>query len=171
MYEKMNRTPLITVIGKSGSGKTTLLVKLIAEFKGRGYKVATIKHHSHSGFDIDKPGKDSWRHAQAGSDHVVVAAPDKIASYRLLERELSLDEISAEIQGVDIILVEGYRSAGKPSIEIVRAETGLELIGKPEKLIAVAVDTQLDINIPQFNLNDSVEIVDYLEIVLDIHFK
>ena len=73
--------PLVTIIGKSGCGKTTLMEKLVVELKSRNYKLATIKHHSHRGFDIDKPGKDSWRFAQAGSDHVVIASPDKIASY------------------------------------------------------------------------------------------
>jgi len=106
--------PIITIIGKSGSGKTTLLEKLIPELKSRGFRVGTIKHHSHAGFDIDKPGKDSWRHAQAGSHHVVIAAPDKIASYRLLDRELTLDETAAPMDDVDIILTEGYRQAGKP---------------------------------------------------------
>ena len=84
--------PLITITAKSGSGKTTLMENLIAEIKSRGYRLATIKHHSHSGFEIDKPGKDSWRFKQAGSDYVIIAAPDKIAQYRMLDRELTLDE-------------------------------------------------------------------------------
>ncbi len=105
--------PIISIIGKSKSGKTTLLEKLIAEVKRRGYRVATIKHHSHPGLDIDRPGKDSWRHTRAGSDHVIVAPPDKLASYRLLERELTLDEVAANVKDVDIILTEGYKRAGK----------------------------------------------------------
>ena len=68
---------ILSIVGKSKSGKTTLVEKIIAELKRRNYRVATIKHHSHPGFEIDHPGKDSWRHAQAGSDHAVVAAPDK----------------------------------------------------------------------------------------------
>ena len=100
--------PILSIIGKSGCGKTTLLEKLIAELKRRGYRVATIKHHSHPGFEIDQPGKDTWRHAQAGSDHVIIAAPDKIASIRRLSRPLTLDEIAAEIREVDIILTEGF---------------------------------------------------------------
>lgn len=71
--------PIICVVGRSKSGKTTLLEKLIPELKRRGYRVATIKHHSHPGFEIDVPGKDTWRHAQAGSDHVIISAPDKVA--------------------------------------------------------------------------------------------
>ncbi len=155
--------PIITIIGKSGSGKTTLLEKLIAELKRRGYRVGTIKHHSHAGFDIDRPGKDSWRHAQAGSIHVVVAAPDKIASYRLLERELTLDEIASTINDVDIILTEGYRQAGKPTLEIVRAETGTGLISSPEQLFAVTSDLSMEIEVPLFDLNDTIAMVDLIE--------
>src|SRR3989304_4479684 len=87
------QVPLITIIGKSRAGKTTLMENLITELKRRGYRVGTIKHHSPPGFEIDQPGKDSWRHAQAGSDHVVIASPDRIASYRRLEHELALDDI------------------------------------------------------------------------------
>jgi molybdopterin-guanine dinucleotide biosynthesis protein B len=155
--------PIITVIGKSGSGKTTLLEKLIAGLKRRGYRVGTIKHHSHTGFEIDQPGKDSWRHAKAGSVHVVIAAPDKIASYRFLERELTLDEIAASIIDVDIILTEGYRQAGKPTLEIVRAETGTGLISPPDQLFAVASDIPIHVGVPNFDLNETVAMVDLIE--------
>jgi len=155
--------PIITIIGKSGSGKTTLMEKLIQELTRRGRLVGTIKHHSHAGFDIDKPGKDSWRHAQAGSVHVVVAAPDKIASYRYLERELTLDEIAASIDHVDIILTEGYRQAGKPTLEIIRVETGAELISPPEQLFAVASDISMEIDVPLLDLDDARAMVDLIE--------
>ena len=159
MSEKMN-IPIITIIGKSGSGKTTLLERLIVELKRRNYRVGSIKHHSHAGFEIDHSGKDSWRHAQAGSDHVVIAAPDKIASYRLLDRELTLDEISTEFVDVDIILTEGYRQAGKPTLEIVRAETGLDLISSPEQIFAWVADVPLDEEVPQFEPDDITGMVD-----------
>jgi molybdopterin-guanine dinucleotide biosynthesis protein B len=155
--------PVITVIGKSGSGKTTLLEKLIAELTQRGHDVGTVKHHSHAGFDIDRPGKDSWRHAQAGSRHVVVAAPDKIASYRLLERELELDEIIATISGVDIILTEGYMQAQKPTLEVVRAANSTTMISTPEQRIAVAADVPLTVDVPQFGLDDVQGMCDFIE--------
>ncbi len=106
--------PVVTLIGKSGSGKTTLMEGLIPELSRRGYRIATIKHHSHSGFEVDREGKDSWRHSRAGSVHVIIAAPDKIASYRNLKQELTLAEIVKEVQEADLILVEGYRQAELP---------------------------------------------------------
>src|SRR4030065_2932382 len=91
---------LVTIIGVSKAGKTTLREKLIPELKRRGFRVGTIKHHSHPGFEIDQPGKDSWRHAQAGSDHVVIASPDRIASYPSLEHEPAPDDIPHGIADV-----------------------------------------------------------------------
>lgn len=155
--------PVVTVIGKSGAGKTTLLVQLIAEFKRRGYRVGTIKHHSHSGFDIDKPGKDSWRHAQAGSDHVVIAAPDKLASYRRLEQEMTLAEITTQMKDLDIILVEGYKRAGMPSIEVVRAALSTEIISSPEQCFALVTDSLLPLSIPQFGAEDTDKLADLIE--------
>jgi len=155
--------PLVTLIGKSGAGKTTLLEKVVAEFKRRGYKLATVKHHSHLGFDIDVPGKDSWRFAQAGSDCVIIASPDRIASYREIEHELDLDEITVGVSDVDLILVEGYKQAGKPALEVVRSANSRELVGSQEQRFAVAADFPLDLGVPQFALNDTQGVTDLIE--------
>src|SRR3972149_7687440 len=100
-------TPVVSIVGKSNVGKTTLLERLVVEIKRRGYCVATIKHDVH-GFDIDKPGKDSWRHAQAGSDAVVISSPQKLALIKKVDHDSSLDEI-LQLVGphFDIILTEG----------------------------------------------------------------
>lgn len=155
--------PVISVVGRSDTGKTTLLEKLIPELKRRGYRVATVKHHIHPGFEIDQPGKDTWRHAQAGSDHVVIAAPDKVASIRRVDREPTLDEIAATITDVDIILTEGYKRAGKPKIEVIRSARSQEPLCTPDELIALATDVQLDVAVPQFDLNDAAGLVDLIE--------
>lgn len=154
--------PILSIIGKSNSGKTTLLEKLIPELKRRGYRVATIKHHAHAGFEIDQPGKDTWRHAQAGSQVVVITAPDRLALIEQLERELSLDEVAARISGVDIILTEGFKSAGKPAIEVLRAGRGLERVGEPGQLVAIASDVKLEAAVPVLDLNDAAEIADFV---------
>ena len=154
--------PVVTIVGMSGSGKTTLIEKLIPQIKQKGYRIATVKHHFHAGFEIDQPGKDSWRHAQAGSDHVVIAAPDKIASYRVIDKELTLDEIVKEINDVDLILVEGYKEAGMPSIEIIRGELGIQPISKPDHLIAYAANIVLNTTVPLFNLDDTNSIASFI---------
>jgi molybdopterin-guanine dinucleotide biosynthesis protein B len=105
--------PMISVVGRSDTGKTTLLEKLIVELKQRGYRVATVKHDTH-GFDIDQPGKDSWRHAQAGSDVVVISGPNRLALIEKREQEMTLDEIAGRVTNVHIILTaarEGQRAA------------------------------------------------------------
>ncbi len=155
--------PVMTLIGKSGSGKTTLMEGLIPELSRRGYRIATVKHHSHSGFEVDQEGKDSWRHARAGSVHVIIAAPDKIASYRSLNQEMNLDEIVKEVQEADLILVEGYKQAGYPSIEVMRSEVSKQLIGTPEQRLAVAADFSFPVEVAWFDLSDIVGISDLIE--------
>lgn len=159
----MTPIPIICVVGRSKVGKTTLLEKLIPALKRRGYRVATIKHHSHPGFEMDQPGKDTWRHAQAGSDHVVIAAPDKVASIRRVEQEPTLDELAAVITDVDIILTEGYKRSDRPKIEVVRAERSAEPICTPEELVAIATDVPVARAIPQFSLEDAEGLAGLLE--------
>lgn len=154
--------PVISIVGKSGVGKTTLMEKLIAELKRRGYRVATVKHTPH-GFELDQPGKDTWRHARAGSDHVVLASPEWVVHIQRLKREPTLPEIIATIHDTDIVLVEGYKREPVPKIEVSRAELGRGLVCAPEKLIAVATDQPYNLNIPQFDLNDAVGLVDFIE--------
>ncbi|MDR3316412.1 MAG: molybdopterin-guanine dinucleotide biosynthesis protein B [Coriobacteriales bacterium] len=102
--------PALAFVGKQNSGKTTLLVQVIAELVSRGVHVGTIKHHSHSGFEFDIEGKDSWRHRQAGSSYSVVAAPDQIACVRRLSEELSVEQIIAEMSWVSEIAAQGGTS-------------------------------------------------------------
>jgi len=162
MNETKYLPPIVSVVGKSNTGKTTLMVKLIAELKRRGYRVATVKHDVH-GFDIDTPGKDSWRHAAAGSDVVFIASPQKLAMVRRLDFEWSLDEIAGMCVDVDIVLTEGYKRGDKSKIEVSRKEKGTELLCDSSELIAIAADQSFDIDVPQFDLNDSEGLVNLLE--------
>jgi molybdopterin molybdotransferase len=155
--------PIVAFVGRSDSGKTTLLVQVIAELTRRGYRVATIKHHLHSNFQIDQPGKDSWRHAQAGSRHVVIAAPGKIASIRVLDRELSLKEIAAGISDVDVILAEGYKQAELSMIEVVRAANSPDVVGQPARRVALVTDMELDLGVPRYPLDDVCGVADLIE--------
>ena len=155
--------PIICVVGRSKSGKTTLLEKLIPELKRRGYRVATIKHHSHPGFEIDVPGKDTWRHAQAGSDHVVIAAPDKVAHIQKVPRKPTLDELAATITDADLILTEGFKNSDKPKIEVVRAARSERPFCTPEELVAIATDVSLAWDVPLFDLDDAAGLADLIE--------
>jgi len=161
--EQPDAIPVVTVIGRSGSGKTTLLEKVIRELTGRGHRLAAVKHHSHSNFDVDVPGKDSWRFFQAGSQHVVISAPEKLASYHKLQQEVSLDEIIQGINGVDLILVEGYKKANKPTIEVIRSAVSSELIGDPQRTIAIVSDIQRETQVPFYYLDDYMGVADFIE--------
>jgi len=152
---ELNHPPVVSIVGRSKSGKTTLIEKLIPLLKARGYRVGTVKHHAHPGFDIDIPGKDTWRHAQAGSDHVVIAAPDKLASIIQLPAPLSLPEILASMQDVDIVLTDGFRRAQNPKIEVLRAAVSTELLCDTTELIAIASDFETNIGPPRFDINDA----------------
>lgn len=154
--------PVISVVGKSGVGKTTALEKIIRELKRRGYRVGTVKHDTH-GFEIDRPGKDSWRHAQAGSDAVVISSPHRVALIRQLEAEMPLDDIVPLMGEVDLVLTEGYKRGDKPKIEVTRRARGTELLCGPEELIAILTDYPVEMPVPQFDLDDAAGVVNLLE--------
>jgi molybdopterin-guanine dinucleotide biosynthesis protein B len=159
----VNLPPVISVVGKSGSGKTVFLEKLIAVLKRRGIKVGIIKHHPH-GFEIDHPGKDSWRHARAGSDTVVLSSPGKVAVVRNLEEEMSIDGIvSAYLRDVDLAITEGYKTGPKKKIEVSRRERSQELVSPAEDLIAIVSDQRFDVPAPHFELDDAEGVADLLE--------
>lgn len=158
----MKRPPVVSVVGKSDSGKTTLLEGLIRELKRRGYRVGTIKHDAHS-FEMDRPGTDTWRHAQAGSDHVVISSPQRVASIRRVEQEQTLDELVATMTDVDIVLTEGYRRGNAPKIEVSRQARSQTLLCSPEELIAVVTDYPVEIGVPRFDLDDYAGLADLIE--------
>ena len=114
-------SPAIAIVGRHNSGKTTLIEQLIAELVDRGYDVGSIKHHSHAGFDIDYPGKDSYRHRAAGASETVIAAPGQVARIKTIEGEEECGDLVRSMPGHDIVVVEGYRKSGLPTIEVMRA--------------------------------------------------
>ena len=111
--------PVISFVGYSKSGKTTLLEKVVPELKSLGYRVAFIKHTHHTNFDIDLPGKDTWRLSQAGSDVMVISSAEKLAIIQKVSEELYLNQILELIADkVDVILTEGYKQADTMKIEV-----------------------------------------------------
>jgi molybdopterin-guanine dinucleotide biosynthesis protein B len=159
--KQANPIPVISFVGHSNCGKTTYLEKLIQEMKQRGYKVAVIKHDVH-GFEMDKPGKDTWRHAKAGADIVCISSPEKMAMIKKVDQELTLEQVAAHIEGVDLIFTEGYKREAKKKIEVFRqAASGSPLCQKDEA-IAFASDTLLYEGAPHFSLEDPKEMADFL---------
>ncbi len=154
--------PIVSIIGKSDSGKTTLVEKLVRELKSRGYRVATIKH-APQGFSLDEPGKDSWRHTQAGSETTIISSPDKIVLIKPVATEPSPEEI-AHLAGedYDIILTEGFREGDTPKIEAHRKEAGPPF-ATTKKLIAIVTDEPLEIKTRQFSPDDIKGLADLLE--------
>ena len=114
-------SPAVAIVGRHNSGKTTLVVKIIEELVSRGHDVGSVKHHHREGFEIDIPGKDSYRHRQAGASETVIASPGQVARIKTIEGELECAQIVRSMPGHDIVIVEGYRKSGLPTIEIMRA--------------------------------------------------
>jgi molybdopterin-guanine dinucleotide biosynthesis protein B len=156
--------PIISIVGKSDSGKTTLIEKLVPELTRRGYRIATIKHDVH-GFEVDREGKDSWRHKQAGAHTVVISSPDKVALIRDVEKDLNLDEIRGKlIQDVDLILSEGYKKDIQPKIEIFRKEKHQELLStKEDNLVAIVSNQKFNVGVPCFHLDDMKGLSNFIE--------
>jgi len=154
--------PIISIVGQSKSGKTTLLEKLITELKSRGYRVATIKH-TPNGMTLDEPGKDSWRHIQAGSEATILSSPDSLVMIKPLASQITLDEI-ARLFGddYDIVLTEGFKQDDAPKIEVHRQEAGPTL-KTVKKLFAIATDEPLETRTRQFSLDDIKGLADLLE--------
>ncbi len=161
---EQKKIPVVSIVGRSNTGKTTLIEKMIKELVARGYRVATIKHNLH-GFDIDHPGKDSWRHREAGARLTVLASPKKIAVIRDVDRDYTIDEIRDRyVEDVDIIIVEGYKENDFPKIEVFRSALGNELLSKKQgNLFAVASDRPLAADVPCLGLDDVRGIVDLVE--------
>ncbi len=155
--------PVISFVGNSGVGKTTLLEKLIAILKARGYRVAAIKHDVHE-FEVDHPGKYSWRLTRAGSDIVVLSSADKLALIERPDVERTLKELVAMVDDrVDIVLTEGYRGASAMKIEVSRSAHSHAITARLDDLLAIVTDAAFDYQVPQFDLEDAARVADFLE--------
>jgi molybdopterin-guanine dinucleotide biosynthesis protein B len=147
--------PIICIVGQSGSGKTTLIEGLLAGLNKRGYRVGTIKHHSHDDFEIDHEGKDTWRHAKAGAETISISSPTMFAIIKKVNKELTLDEISGYMEDRDLILADGYTRSEKPRI-VINAEPGdIAHFGRGKEIVATIDST--------FNEEQLLPIIDLVE--------
>ena len=152
------------VTGYKNAGKTGLMERLVTEITGRGFSVSTLKH-AHHAFDVDHPGKDSFRHREAGAHQVVLSSGKRWAMMTELREtsEPSLNELISKMTPVDLILIEGWKRDDHAKIEAHRAETGNPLIAPNDPTIrAIASDTTLKIDRPVFDLTDTKAIAGFI---------
>lgn len=158
----MSNVPVVAVVGWSNTGKTTFLENLIKELKNRGYRVGTIKHHP-GNIELDKPGKDTHRHAQAGAEVVIISSPQKMGLVRQTQKEWSLQQMTNLMSDMDIIIVEGFKQEPTLKIEVYRDGFSTGPVARPEHLIALVSDKQLEAEVPVFNWPEAHGAADLLE--------
>jgi molybdopterin-guanine dinucleotide biosynthesis protein B len=156
---------IIGLAGWSGSGKTTLITKVLPVLIGRGVKVSTLKH-AHHGFDLDKPGKDSFMHRTSGATEVIISSERRWAVLHELrgEEEWDLPALLSKASPVDLVLVEGFKREPFPKLEISRAQNGKPLLHPDDPhIVAVASDAPVPAaNVPVIDLNDIEVVADTL---------
>jgi molybdopterin-guanine dinucleotide biosynthesis protein B len=150
--------------GWSGSGKTTLIEKLIPRFVKKGLRVSLIKHAHHT-FDVDKEGKDSYRHRQAGATEILVTSSRRWVLMHELRgaHEPTFEEQVKHFSPCDLLIVEGFKHAPIPKLEVWRAVTGEPLLHPNDPhIVAVATDTKIETKLPVLDLNDDAAIADFI---------
>ena len=168
MISEKTETPIISIVGASGAGKTTLLEKLIPALSRRGYRTGTIKHDVH-GFEIDRPGKDSWRHKHAGASSTIISSPFQIGMVMDVDHDHGLDELAPLLANVDVILTEGYKREYKAKLEVFRPEVLAEPLCKDDDhLVALISDAPVELGVPRFSTDDVEGLADFLIIHFDL---
>ncbi|OGQ94620.1 MAG: molybdopterin-guanine dinucleotide biosynthesis protein B [Deltaproteobacteria bacterium RIFOXYD12_FULL_57_12] len=148
--------PVVSLIGRPNSGKTTILEKLIPVLVGQGTRIGTIKHHVHGDFCMDVPGKDTWRHRQAGAAVVALSSPSGLGIIRRTSRDTELAElVDRYFFDMDLVLTEGYKKAAAPKIEVFRSTLHTDPLPDPDStLIAMVSDVDVGRNLPCFHHDD-----------------
>jgi molybdopterin-guanine dinucleotide biosynthesis adapter protein len=156
--------PIICIVGASNSGKTTFLEKLIPEIRRRGYRIGTLKHDVH-GFEMDREGKDTWRHRKAGAQTIAIASPPMLGTIRETAVEMPLDQIAGRyFWDEDILLTEGYKQSHFPKIEVFRSAIEAKPIcGAHDNLVALVTDDPVDLDIPRYRFDDVAGVADLIE--------
>ena len=158
------------ITGWKDSGKTHLMERLVAEFKSRSLSVSTIKN-AHHVFDVDQPGKDSFRHRQAGAQEVLIASEKRWVLMHENNDELqpSLTDLIKKLSKVDLVLVEGFKQEKHPKIEVVRKVGNQNLISENDPtILAVATDVEISTEKTCINLNDTIGITDFIGNYLEL---
>jgi molybdopterin-guanine dinucleotide biosynthesis protein B len=158
----INQPLVLCIVGFSNSGKTTVTVGLVAALTARGFRVGTIKHDVH-GFEMDRPGKDSWRHRQAGATATIVTSPDRIGMVMDADQDHQPDELLPLFKRMDIIIAEGFKRARLPKIEVFRPENGKPPACRDDPcLMAMVSRAPLDWGVPRFVPEDAEGLADFV---------
>jgi molybdopterin-guanine dinucleotide biosynthesis adapter protein len=154
---------VIGIVGWSGSGKTTLLTRLIPLLRAEGLTVSTVKH-THHGFDMDRPGKDTYRHREAGAREVLVAAGSRWALlHEVAGAEPGLPDLLTKLEPVDLVLVEGFKTHPFPKLEVYRPTLGKPPIWPEQpEIAAIATDSTIDADRLVLPLNDPAAVADWV---------
>jgi molybdopterin-guanine dinucleotide biosynthesis protein B len=156
-------TTVSFIAASSNSGKTTLIEKVVRILKARGLRVAVIKHAS-KGFDLDRPGKDSWRFREAGADTVVLLGPDSVAVMKRPVTQPALEELAPFVDDADIVIREGFKLDGPNRIEVFRSGVSgrQPLCLNDPSIIALVSSVPFDAPVPRFDWDDAAAVADFI---------
>jgi molybdopterin-guanine dinucleotide biosynthesis adapter protein len=151
------------VAATSNSGKTTIIEKVVRILKDRGLRVAVIKHAS-KGFELDRPGKDSWRFREAGADAVLLVGPDSVALMKRVVTQPTLEELEPLVKDADIVIREGFKQEGPNRIEVFHSGVSgsQPLCVNDRSIIALVSSAPLSVAVPRFDWNDAVAVADFI---------
>lgn len=166
------QVPAVAFVAWSGTGKTTLVEQIIALGTAQGLKIGALKHDAHD-FEIDRPGKDSYRFFAAGAAAMVLVSADKLAMVRRHEAAPEVDVLLQEyFTGMDLVLIEGWKNSALPRIEVHRPSLGHPLLCRGERydphLLAVAADAPVEVDVPVFSLDDPAAILEFIRERFDL---
>ena len=154
---------IVSIVGKTDAGKTTLIENLVPELVKLGFRVGTVKHDVH-GFEMDREGKDSYRHKKSGAVVALISSPGRVGMVRDADHDHTLAELrQLFLSDVDLILTEGYKREAWPKVEIHRKRLARPLLATPEEgLIAVVTDEPMPVDVPHFGLDDAAGLAAFL---------
>ena len=156
------RPPVISIVGRPDCGKTTLLEKLIPLLTGQGLRIGVIKHHVHA-FEMDKPGKDTWKIKQAGASVVALSSPNGLGVIRDTSGDTPVEELVARyFSDLDLVFTEGYKQEGLPKIEVFRSALHPNSLPRNDSWIAMVSDRQIHADLPHFLPEDVAGLCDFL---------
>jgi molybdopterin-guanine dinucleotide biosynthesis protein MobB len=155
---------LLSIVGRKGSAKSEVLEGLIRILTARGHRIGVIKRLARDDFEIDEPGKDSYRYRKGGAETVVLAGRKRLAVFSNLEEELPLENLVGLFGGFDLVLLEGFFQGGLAKVEIHRREAGnLLLQDKENNVVALCTDESQAVEVPQFSFERLEELASFIE--------